>query len=47
MKYQLVFSPRALTDLNKIKKSGNKSLINKLYKILIELTEHPLVTSVL
>lgn len=43
MKYQLLFSPRALNDLNKIKKSGNKSQINKLYKILIELTDHPLV----
>lgn len=41
MSYVLEFSPRALADLDKIKKSGNKSTINKLRVILQELMEHP------
>ncbi len=41
MTYKLIFSPRALDDLAYIKKSGNKTLLRKLQKILIELTEHP------
>lgn len=40
--YQLVFSPRAIKDLEKIKKSGNQPIISKLRRILLELTEHPL-----
>lgn len=42
MRYELVFAPRALSDLEKIKKSGNKARINKLEQILIELIVHPL-----
>jgi len=42
MSYSLVFSPRALNDIERIKKSGNKSLIQKLHIILQELMEHPL-----
>ena len=42
MIYQLEFSPRALEDLEKIKKSGNKAILNKLRTILQELMEHPL-----
>lgn len=42
MNYHLEFSPRALADLEQIKKSGNKSIINKLRSILLELMEHPL-----
>ena len=42
MTYTLVFAPRALSDLEKIKKSGNQSRITKLRTILQELTEHPL-----
>lgn len=41
MSYQLVFAPRALDDLEKIKTSGNKATINKLHRILQELMEHP------
>jgi toxin YoeB len=42
MKYTLQFSPRAMEDLYKIKKSGDQARIKKLRAILEELTEHPL-----
>ena len=42
MKYTLQFSPRAMADLEKIKKSGDQARIKKLRAILEELTEHPL-----
>ena len=42
MKYTLQFSPRAMADLEKIKKSGDQARIKKLRVILEELTEHPL-----
>ena len=42
MRYTLSFSPRALEDLEKIKKSGDKARIKKLRTILEELSEHPL-----
>lgn len=37
MSYRLELSPRALNDLERIKKSGNKSVINKLKVIFQEL----------
>lgn len=43
MSYKLVFAPRALEDLERIKKSGNQPRIKKLRTILEELREHPLV----
>jgi toxin YoeB len=42
MRYTLTFAPRALADLEKIKKSGDQARIKKLRAILEELTEHPL-----
>lgn len=42
MSYKLTFAPRALDDLEKIKKSGNNVVIKKLKIILQELMEHPL-----
>ena len=42
MKYTLQFSPRAMADLEKIKKSGDQARIKKLRAILEELTERPL-----
>ena len=42
MRYTLVFSPRAMSDLEKIKKSGNVPRLRKLRLILEELMEHPL-----
>lgn len=41
MSYTLIFSPRAMDDLQKIKKSGNQQRIKKLRTILGELQEHP------
>ena len=41
MSYKLVLAPRAVSDLEIIKKSGDKSRINKLRKIFEELMEHP------
>ena len=42
MRYTLTFAPRALADLEKIKKSGDQARIKKLRSILEELAEHPL-----
>lgn len=42
MSYTLIFAPRALDDLNKIKKSGDQARLKKLRTILEELREHPL-----
>ena len=42
MSYSLIFAPRALNDLEKIKKSGNQARLKKLRTILGELREHPL-----
>lgn len=42
MSYSLKFAPRALSDLEAIKKSGDKARIKKLQTILTELMEHPL-----
>lgn len=37
MRYSLVFAPRAIDDLEKIKKSGNKAKLKKLRAVLEEL----------
>lgn len=42
MNYTLIMSPRAMADLQKIKKSGDKANLKKLKKIFEELREHPL-----
>jgi len=42
MMYTLIFSPRAMSDFQKIKKSGDAGRLNKLKKILEELRVHPL-----
>ena len=42
MTYTLEFSPRAIDDLEKLKKAGNKAVLNKIRVILLELMEHPL-----
>jgi toxin YoeB len=41
MNYIVKFENKALHDIRKITKSGNKSDINKLEKILEELKSHP------
>lgn len=42
MSYSLIFAPRAMDDLEKIKKSGDQARLKKLRTILEELREHPL-----
>jgi toxin YoeB len=39
--YSVEFTPKALEGIEKLKKSGNKPLLIKLKKLLLELTEHP------
>jgi toxin YoeB len=39
--YSIEFTPKALEGIEKLKKSGNKPLLIKLKKLLLELTEHP------
>ena len=41
MSYELVFTPKALEGIEKLKKSGNIPLIKKLKTLLLELSEHP------
>lgn len=40
MSYELVFTPKALEGIEKLKKSGNIPLIKKLKILLSELSEH-------
>lgn len=42
MNYKLEFSKTALEDIEKFKRTGDKSLLKKLQKLLSELIEHPL-----
>lgn len=42
MSYQLVLAPRAQSDLEKIKKAGDKVRLKRLRAIFEELCEHPL-----
>lgn len=39
--YKLEFTQEALDDIEKHKKSGNKPLLKKLEKLLLELKQHP------
>ena len=41
MNYTLEFSEIALSDIKKHKKSGDKSVLKKIEKLLNELMEHP------
>lgn len=41
MSYQVQFTEKALQGIEKLKKSGNKSLLRKLKTLLDELTMHP------
>jgi toxin YoeB len=41
MSYELDFSKKALEDIDKHKKSGDKSTLKKIQKLLNELMEHP------
>lgn len=41
MKYTLIFSKTALKDIEKHKKSGDRSTLKKIEKLLNELMDHP------
>ena len=43
MKYIIEFEAKAIEDLAKLKKSGNKALITKIERLLLEIAEHPTV----
>lgn len=41
MSYSIEFTPKALEGIEKLRKSGNKPVLQKIRKLLDELTEHP------
>ena len=41
MTYEIIYSPEALEDIQKLKKTGNKALMKKLYSLIEELGKHP------
>lgn len=41
MTYIIEIEPKAVQDIAELKKSGNKTAITKIEKLLIELKEHP------
>lgn len=41
MIYEIVFTSEALEDIDKLKKTGNKALLKKLYSLIQELKHHP------
>lgn len=41
MSYSIEFTAKALEGIEKLKKSGNKPLLQKFRRLLNELTEHP------
>lgn len=41
MSYTLEFTPRAIADIEKLKKSGNKVILKKLQTLLAEISIHP------
>lgn len=41
MKYQIIYSPEAIEDIEKLKKTGNKAIMKKLKALIEELKAHP------
>jgi len=41
MKYEIIYSPEAEDDLRRHAKAGNKILLKRISKLLLELEEHP------
>jgi toxin YoeB len=41
MAYIINFAPKAVRDIAELKKSGNKAVMAKIERLLLELTEHP------
>jgi toxin YoeB len=45
MIFELEFTEVALADIDRLKKTGDKKLLKKLFKLLLELREHPLTST--
>lgn len=43
MAYSIHFTPKAIKDLAELKKSGNKAVMAKIERLLLELAEHPTI----
>lgn len=41
MAYIIVFEPKAIQDIAELKKSGNKAVITKIERLLLELRDPP------
>ena len=41
MTFEIEFTPEALEDLEKLKKTGNKVILKKAYSLIQELKHHP------
>lgn len=41
MAYIIKFEPKAVSDIAELKKAGNKAVITKIQKLLLEIQEHP------
>jgi len=41
MNFEIIYSPEALEDIEKLKKTGNKVLLKKLQQLIEELKLHP------
>lgn len=41
MAYIIAFEPKAVQDITELKKAGNKAVIAKIERLLLELREHP------
>lgn len=41
MSYSVEFTPKALEGIDKLRRSGNRTILRKIRKLLDELTEHP------
>lgn len=41
MAYIILFEPKAVKDMTELKKAGNRAVIAKVEKLLLEIQEHP------
>jgi toxin YoeB len=43
MKYEIILTPEAENDIKRFLKSGDKSILTKIDKLLNELRDHPII----
>lgn len=41
MIFEIDFTPQALEDIEKLKKTGNKAILKKIFSLIQELKQHP------